>query len=263
MLAAESSARNRLDNFRDGVKKYQGERPEVLGATVYGSMIKGEQAKENSDVDAFLYIDKDVIPETGKRKDLDVLESEYRSDFLKKLGVSEDEAKKYYGDLRTQILDNEVLSTEIASRVEYENEQREHKEMLNRKYSFASPEEQERLLSQEPAFRQISFPISGMFHAKIGKGIEKYRRLFLEKINDLQDKSAAESIWNDVYSQLKTLESRSDPTKEIKMPATLEEAIRTYHPDLHKKMQSEKDKTKISELRERLQNSYDKSKDAV
>ena len=65
-LATAPVARTRLDVFRDGIKKFQKKHSEVLGATVYGSMVKGEKAKATSDVDAFLYIDADVITDKNK-----------------------------------------------------------------------------------------------------------------------------------------------------------------------------------------------------
>jgi len=255
-LATETSARTRLDNFRDGVKNFQKQNPEVLGATVYGSMIKGEQAKETSDVDAFLYIDKEILPEGEKGKSEDIVGSEYRNNFLKSLNISEEEASKYYGDLRLKLLDGQVLDNDINDRIKYDNQMKAHKKMLEEKYTYeATDEEKERLLSQEPQFKN-DFAISGMFHARVGSGIEKYRRLFLDKINTLPDKEIAEKIWNDIYFDLKTYEQRNDPTKIIEIPSILTDALRVYHPDLYKSINKKKDGEKIEELKSQISNSF-------
>lgn len=255
-LATETSARTRLDNFRDGVKDFQKQNPEVLGATVFGSMIKGEQAKETSDVDAFLYIDKETLLEGENGKSEDVVESEYRNNFLKSLNIPADEASKYYGDLRPKLLDSEILDNDINTRIKYDNQMKEYKKMLEEKYTYgASDEEKEKLLSQEPQFKN-DFAISGMFHARVGSGIEKYRHLFLDKVSELSDKEMAEKIWNDVYFDLKTYEQRSDPNKKIDIPPTLNDALRVYHPDLYKGISKKKDEEKIEELKNNIIKSF-------
>jgi len=255
--ATESFAKARLDNFRSGIKSFQKEHPEVLGATVYGSMIKGDQAKETSDVDAFLYIDKENLPNGEKSKDIDVLESEYRSGFLKSLNISQEEASKYYGDLRPKLLDDQVLNNDINARVEYDNQMKAYKKMLEEKYTYeASDEEKGKLLSQEPQLKN-DLAIPGMFHARVGGGIEKYRRLFLDKVNALPDKEMAEKIWKDVCFELKTYEERSDPNKKIEVPQTLNEALRVYHPDLYKSISKKKDEENIFKIKEHLLETFE------
>ena len=254
--ATESSAKARLDTFRGGVKGFQREHPEFLGATVYGSMAKGDQARETSDIDAFLYIDKETLPEGEKNKNVDLVESDYRSSFLKSLNIPEEDVSKYYSDLRPKLLDNQVLDNDINTRIEYDNQTKAYKKMLAEKYTYeTSDEEKEKLLSQEPQLKN-DFAISGMFHARVGSGIEKYRRLFLNKINALPDKEMAEKIWNDVYFDLKTYEERSDPNKKIEIPSTLNEALRVYHPDLYKSISKKKDEEKIRELQSKINNSF-------
>lgn len=255
-LATETSARTRLDNFRDGVKDFQKQNPEVLGATVFGSMIKGDQARGTSDIDAFLYIDKETLPEEKKNKSIDFVESDYRSSFLKSLNIPEEDVSKYYSDLRPKLLDGQVLDNDINSRIEYDNRMKAYKKMLEEKYTYETPdEEKEKLLSQEPQFKN-DFAISGMFHARVGSGIEKYRHLFLEKIEALSDKEMAEKIWDDIYFDLKTYENRSDPNKKIEIPSTLSDALRVYHLDLYKSINNKKDEDKIEELRFQINNSF-------
>ncbi len=250
--ATESSAKARLDHFRNGIKSFQKEHPEVLGATVYGSMIKGEQAKESSDVDAFLYIDKETLPIENNNKNDEVIESEYRENFLKSLNVTAEESSRYYGDLRSKLLDNQVLDNDINTRIEYDNKMKAYKKKMEEKYTYETPEEEKnKLLSQEPRFTS-DFAISGMFHARVGSGIEKYRRLFLEKVRALPDNEMTEKIWKDVYFDLKTYEQRADPNKKIDIPETFNEALRVYHPDLYKNLMKEKDNEKISELKNNI-----------
>lgn len=259
-LATNEQARERLDNFRIEVEKFQKEHPEVLGATVYGSMIKGEQAKETSDVDAFLYIDGEVLPDKEKTFDTETLKNEYRTEFLNDLNVTPDVAKEYYHDLRTELLSSDVLDKDINERVQYDHQYKEYRKsydnFFNENYLNAAPEVQEKLLAdmhaQEPKLKMISFPIAGMFHARVGNGIQKYRKSFLEKVTALPDQKLAEDIWKDIYIHLDTYEKRSDPDKKIEIPATLQDAIRVYHFDLYKEMNKKRDEQKISKIQDQL-----------
>lgn len=257
-LATETSARTRLDNFRDGIKNFQKENPEVLGATVYGSMIKGEQAKETSDVDAFLYIDKETIQnkELLQNKD-NYIGIKYLDKFMKSLDISNEEEQKYYHDLRSKLLSNEIIIKDIDDFVQSETKYNTYKKMLGENYTYDLPEEEkEKLLAQEPITQGVDFATAGLFHARVGTGIEKYRHLFLEKVAELSDKEMSHNIWKDIYSQLKTYEQRSDPKKKIEIPATLNDAMRVYHPDLYKNINKKKDEEKIDALRAQISNSF-------
>jgi predicted nucleotidyltransferase len=252
--ATESTAKNRLDDFRGAVKDYQKEHPEFLGATVYGSMIKGEQATENSDVDAFLYVDKELIAKNDDLEKEESFKDEYRSNFLNTLKVPEEERSKYYGDLRVQLLDENVIKDEINSKIQFLEKEKAFKEMIAEKYNYeASDEEKQNLLSQEPEHKTISFGTSGMFHARVGSGIDKYRHIFLEKLNSLPDKNISNEVWNDVYAQLTTMEQRKDPEKQIQIPETLNDALRTYHPDLYRKIVEEGDEVKAKNLKSKIE----------
>ena len=253
--AIESTAKTRLDSFRHGIKDFQKDHPEVLGATIYGSMIKGDQAKETSDVDAFLYIDAEALSPNNKLQDTRVIESKYRSDFLQTLHIPENESSKYYHDLKTKIVSGKILDTAINDYLEYENQYTEYIKMRKEKYTYeASEAEKEKILSQEPKTKTFDIAISGMFHARVGSGIEKYRRLFLEKINALPDKKIAEKIWSDIYMALDTFEKRSDPNKKIYIPSNLHEALRVYHLDLYKNINKNEDNKKIEELKTEINN---------
>lgn len=257
-LATETTARTRLDNFRDKVKDFQKKNPEVLGATVYGSMIKGEQAKETSDIDAFLYVDAETMPEKENLQEkYNFVDIKYRTDFLKSLNISNEDEQTYYRDLRVKLLSEETIDKDIDDYIQSETRYNTYKQMLNEKYTYDLPEEdKEKLLAQEPLTQGMDFATAGMFHAKVGYGLEKYRHLFLEKVNELSDKKMSDNIWKDIYSQLKTYEQRSDPSKKIEIPATLDEAIRIYHSDLYKSIRKEKDEEKIEDLKSQIINSF-------
>lgn len=242
-LPVQEKARERLDNFRDTVKQIQKENPEVLGATVYGSMIKGQQAREESDVDAFLYVD------TENQKTGEENPDDYRNRLLEKLGAKDNENSKYYEDIRVQPLSEKIIDREINDQLDFYKKTDEYKKMLNEKYGEASEEEKEKLLRQEPDFRTIQFGISGMFHARVGSGIEKYRKSFLEKIVAMNDKDKSEKLWGEVASQLRTMENRKDPNIQIETPDTLNVALRRYAPELYSAIREKEDKEKMDSLR--------------
>ena len=242
-LPVQDTAKERLSNFRDTVKQMQEENPEVLGATVYGSMIKGQQAREGSDVDAFLYVDAEnqKVGEENPGK--------YRDKLLEKLGAKENENSKYYEDIRVQPLSEKIIDKEISDQLDFYKKTDEYKEMLNEKYGEASEEEKEKLLRQEPDFRTIQFGISGMFHARVGSGIEKYRKSFLEKIVAVNDKDKSEKLWGEVAAQLRTMENRKNPNIQIETPDTLNVALRRYAPELYAAVRKKEDQEKIDNLR--------------
>ena len=257
--ATESIAHERLNHFRGTVKEFQKKFPEVLGATVFGSMIKGEQAKETSDIDSFIYIDKDKIPKDIGIDNPHDLEQLYLSKFKNKLNLPEDDFQKYYHDLRTKVLSNDILENSIADFIDYEESHEEYKKMVESTYSFEMLEEEKnKLLKAEPPLAYINQPISGMFHARVGTGIEKYRQLFLEKINSLSDKNMAEKIWRSVHFNLKTYEQREDENKTIKIPETLNEALQVYHPDLYKSTKKHETESRINEEKLKIEASFNK-----
>lgn len=246
-LPVQDEARARLDTFRTTIKELQKDNPEILGATVYGSMIKGKQARAESDIDAFLYVDTEN-PASGE-----IESDEYRQKVLQKLGAEDTENSKYYGDLRVQALSTSIIEKEINDQLDFYKKEEEYKRMIEEKYSYdSSDEEKELLLKQEPEFRTIQFGIASMFHARVGSGIEKYRKNFLEKIVTLEDTADAQKLWNEVASQIRTYEQRKDPNIKIETPDTLREALRIYDPEFYSAMQKKEDQEKIEKLRQEI-----------
>lgn len=257
-LPVQNEAKARLDAFRRGVKDYQQKSPEVLGATVFGSMIKGKQARSESDVDAYLYIDAED-PRYNQKPS-----QEYKTEFLESTGVTDKEdQEKYYHDMRPQILSSVVIGKEIEDRLEYYMEKEQFKktrdQALDRLLLVAgkegrtlTTEERKSLDENSPKFRTIDSGVAGMFHARVGSGLEKYRELFLEKIMSLPDRKVAEKLWAEVAADLKTFEKRSDRNVAIELPDTLDKALMTYHPKLSSALQKIKDNKRIEELQQKL-----------
>lgn len=253
-LATDPVARERIDFFRDAIKAFQHEHPEVLGATVFGSMIKGDRAGATSDVDAFLYIDGEAIPEEMQNENTKDIEDRYRSDLLQKMGVSSAEARSLYGDLFPKLLSTEVVNRNIQANVVYERARAEKTRILmETDTSDMTPEQKEQLYDPPENAPTDDFEIGGMFHARVGSGIEKYRKLYLEKLAQLPDKELAESIWSGVYAQLETMEAGD---KKRRVPRTLEDALKTYHPELYESVSTAKDTTQLAELFEKLKKSF-------
>lgn len=239
-------ARQRLDTFRESVKQFQKERPEILGATLYGSMMKGSQAREESDIDAFMYIDGELL------KDKNVDTEKYRTTFLENFGGKDSGEREYFEDLRLKELSSEIIDKEIEDQISHYKEYKNYKNTLDEKYAEATTEkDKETLLKQEP-FRNFDFAISGMFHPRIGTGIEKYRKVFLEKMRSISDREIAEKIWGEVAFNLRTYETRKDPTVEIVIPETLEDAMRLYDPGSAIQLRKESEENKIKVLKASL-----------
>jgi len=251
-VAKNPVAYGRLEQFRQQVKKFQEEYPEVLGATVFGSMIKGEKATAESDIDGFLYIDAEVN-DKEKLKNRSKLEIDYKTNLLKRLGLSPEEEEKYFHDFQPKILSNEILDQDINSFVTIYKKRQEYR-MIAEEYEEENDvvlmlADREKLFGQMPGIPSVDESIAGMFHARVGHGIQKYRRLFLEKLMTLEDPKMAREIWNGIYAQLSTYEGRGSEGKIVRLPATLEEALQIYHPELLRSTIEEQDQRKIAALR--------------
>lgn len=251
-VATDPVAKSRLDSFREEIDNFQQKHPEALGATVFGSMIKGDKANSESDVDAFMYIDAETLPDEEKQKDPKTIQREYRNNFLNDLGVSESEAKKYYGDLFPKLLSTEIIDNNIQDNIRFQIEEALIKKKI-RETDKSQMSEEERLLlySEEPKRVADNFEISGMFHARVGHGIEKYRRMYLEKLAAIPDQKMAENIWRGTYAQISTMEGSYD--KSRRLPSTLSDALRTYHPELYNQMSDQKKQNDIDRIKSELQ----------
>lgn len=63
--APEGTAKERLHALRDAISAVSEDYPEVIGATVYGSTVKG-RVKPESDIDGFMFVDTDRAASEGR-----------------------------------------------------------------------------------------------------------------------------------------------------------------------------------------------------
>jgi len=251
--ATETTAKARLEFFRNGVKKFQEKYPEVLGATLFGSMMQGNKAHKDSDIDATLFIDGEITPSKDISKvdtnsifseSLELISpsvffaQEYRSKFLEELNVPQDEIPKYYKDFSARIISGKVIDTAIDDFLKIGHLYKKWRDGFSKeKYNNLNKEEKDTLMmNNDLGF--VDPTIFFMYCASVGKGIEKYRQLFLEKLYNLSDKEMAEYMWEAVHWKILFFEQgRTDIIKE-NVPNNLEEAIRIYHPDFYKKIKN-------------------------
>ena len=249
--ATETTAKARLDVFRNGVKKFQEKYPEVLGATLFGSMMKGEKAHKDSDIDAMLFIDGEAIQsteinpvdaESGYSDPLLLISpsiffaQEYRSKFLEELHVSEDEINKYYKDVSARMISGEIIDKEIDRFLKSSHLYEEWRNNFNKKEHNNLTKEEKDTLMKDNDMGFIDPTIFFMFCASVGRGIEKYRQLFLEKLYNLPDRKIAEYMWEGVYWKVLFFEQDRNETIKGNVPKNIEEAIHVYHPDFYKKI---------------------------
>ncbi len=249
-LPTNEVAKERLDIFRKAVKEFQTEHPEVLGATVYGSMIKGKQANESSDIDACVYIDSDSEDYAGQDEDF------YKESLIAKTGlVDGDDGLEYVEHLKPVLINEKKIDDEITAQASFFSKEKEiDKRILELNDEMKKAEigtdsarvleckkEKEKLYKEKLNTRNTEFWLTGMFHARVGSGIEKYRKMFLEKIASLPDKDISERIWSkDVAESLRIFEERWDSSTEVLIPKTLEKALEVYHPEfLEKKIMAD------------------------
>lgn len=236
--ALEINAKKRLDFFRNKIKDFQKKYPEVIGATIFGSMIRGKSAHNESDVDSILYIDKEVIPVNKRPKDGDYKKEEelafiYLGKFIKESKIDKNEISKY--SIHPVLISEDLIDESI-------DESKINKgffEKLKKKVYLENKnlsEEKIDTIMRDSLIVGVNSDVCGLFHAKVGIGIEKYRKMFLEKIYNLEDRSMSEYIWENVYLKVLRFEQGRENPVSINIPKTLDMAIKIYHPDLYKKI---------------------------
>jgi predicted nucleotidyltransferase len=246
-LPTEPKAKERLNDFREKIKEFQKIYPEILGATVFGSMIRGEKAKGTSDIDAILYIDgedqnvlKKLQDYKNSRERENVAEI-YLNNFFNESKIKKSD-KKYYH--LAPIIVNKFLINESIDESLYEEagyrEWESNFENKNRKL-ISVPREKILKRIEESHPGDADPDIYPIFHAQVGKGIEKYRQMYLGKLFNLykkgeKGKKSVEYIWENIYFKLLKSESTRDRQIDINIPKTFIEALKVYYPKLYIKI---------------------------
>jgi predicted nucleotidyltransferase len=230
-IQSDDFIRERLDIIQSGIEEMQEEDPNVLGLTMFGSMVKGK-AHETSDVDGYLFLDAErlaqeeeqlaaqenrearpVTFDIGDTGNLSTYPGEHLYDVYKPL-IKEKFTK---GDLLNEEQISDVNIRPISE------------EIIDRHLSSLLQASKLSENSEDGVDIEPSQNLYGLFHLSIGHGLEKYRQQVIEKLEEFG--SEGEEIWSKIIGQTEKLEQYMYTDTPVRYPRTLAEARDLYIPE--------------------------------
>lgn len=247
-LSEDPIIREKVTIYREGFRKLQATHPEVIGATLFGSSVKGRAVGE-SDVDSAIFVDAqraaernnsfsthtDIREESDGTKEIQTLFNPvagyyYFTELNKHVnsrsqnngGIIVEHATVFpmSPEILKLHLDIYIQSTQdffsyhcavINDRV---NQSRNGKQ--------ATPSTESTQL--EPSFFLPSSDITSLFHLQIGHGLDKYRQEVIER---LEDNPYGEYAWRNICDSVEIFEGWSQRSGK-RFPRRLAQARKTY-----------------------------------
>lgn len=223
-----------LNGLRNELQEIQSVHPEVIGATVYGSQVKGiargsEDPLGQSDIDCYIFVDGESIgiqdngdegtyPKEGDEswdRVNDSLGSEIRGRVERRFGLFDSTSK----DMRVRILTKARVDNDIDRALAHEQA------IID---ADANNTARPRLSETRP------HDLDKLFHLQLGHGLDAHRKYILERLK--RSGAAGEAVWKDCASSIDLMESGKLP-KEVGIqrgmnnlyPRDIEGALRMYH----------------------------------
>lgn len=242
VIQTEDFAQKRVEALSVAVESLKKEYPEVISATLFRSLSRGD-TKEDSDIDAVLYVDVDYISEKerleGKSGD-DVIDLVVKKKELPNVPGLQFQSLDIYlrpdlYDKYNKLIQDRVLSLDPSlgpDHVEHIRSLPMSESGINKLVDYlvkmrgVSVEQgKEALVVNTPTTL-----LGSMFHLDIGGGIKKYRKILLNKLNDVGP--AGELIWFDIIRYVERWEQKveeySDLPTQIHYPRKLKDAVKVY-----------------------------------
>lgn len=263
-IQPEVFAHERIKAIREAVEELKIQHPEILSLNLFGSLVKGK-TKQESDIDAFVYIDTDLIPQKQGETPVYVIAEHQEPLDVNELNIQRIDMGMH---LRPDLYDlyGEMFPKKIKEKIpDLTERQLEHivalpmaKESLNilldrliesRKAELAFWKEIEKInpnIKTREAFikmakqhAEIKIPkgiveisdrnLANMFLLEVGGGIRKYRKILIDRL--LHEGEVGEKIWNEMIMHVETWEQKvgyKDLPTQVHYPRTLVEAKRAY-----------------------------------
>ena len=267
VISKEENARKKFEVFREIFWRVEKEHPEIIGATLFGSMVKGT-AGLNSDIDAFIFVDLDKIKNTITPQEVEVANAQiaklknehdqkvaegkefgeyqptpvedyivthrYKELFtepLKSTGLTDEQMR----DVRIMAVSKNDLEDELEKAVDSQQKVIEYDQKQKELYQQAIDSENWdqyydwKKENQVPDEYFMNWKVSAMFHLAMGRGIQTYREIVA---NFLQQKGkVGEVVWRSgVISRTADMERnfRGSSYQNL-FPQTLDDARKYYH----------------------------------
>ncbi|MFA6898442.1 MAG: hypothetical protein WC250_03510, partial [Candidatus Paceibacterota bacterium] len=220
--------------------------PEVLSFCMFGSMVKG-MAHEGSDIDGYLYIDSAQVAKGEGISEEQVLEN---SVTLNQTYLTQEVAKKYILEFRAGVrertgledkdvehirsrpISEKVIDMEIARLLAFYKAREEYDAKVkgwadSRPPRGSSVDDLVAYEKARPIYPSYVAPSLGdMFHLDVGGGVKKYRKIFIERLNELGP--SGEKIWEDTIRSAEMIENNLSTAPNKRYPRTLVAARAVY-----------------------------------
>jgi predicted nucleotidyltransferase len=236
----EGSAENTesLERFSDGLRELQSDNPEIVGATLFGSRLKGE-ATTKSDIDCTVLVDADALNvhdihiDVGETGSLDWGEhSDLKHDFEAHFGkVLADKTDKAAGILTkgiyVQPISESLIQTQLNKYLTYldkVDQYRAEKEQWWDSNSDAKPPEL-------PETAVITGGIPPLFAPDLIDGLSDYRKTVINMLS--QAGSHGEEAWQTILQGVEFGEGHKSIEDPSAYPTSLEQARQWYGVDNH------------------------------
>jgi len=219
----------KLDLLTEGIYELQTINPDIVGASLFGSTLKGEATPE-SDFDTSIFLDANMLEEMGiavsedkyggvsiDDPELKTEYSKYLSDYLaKKMG--EDSTKLEEGLFLTPI-SHEIIDSQIDNFLKkaeaYQDYKKSYKDWWDNNNEGPAPE--------PPETPIMGSNVGSLFRAELGPGLEEYRDHVLTRLGEAGQ--TGEEAWEAILSTVKFGEGHIDDNH---YPSSLAEATETY-----------------------------------
>lgn len=204
VITKEQGARSKLDVFQQALQTARTKHPEIIGATLFGSMTKNT-THEGSDIDTFVFVDLDQIkstftPDEYQRAEQWIQEEKqleprfvappiedaiatlrYKPLIVEPL-IAVGMQREQMRDVRVRVLSRDFLRQEIEHCVENTNQRLAWEEAvrLQEKKDGNFYEWLGNNPKPEPYF--ADWKLSAIFHLSLGKDLQGYRKFILDTL---------------------------------------------------------------------------------
>lgn len=244
-------AQQKLHAFREVVEKIAGLRPEIAGATVFGSMTKGN-ADNKSDIDAFLFVDAEKIGEiTNEEKNSAEMELAFKpvpkhvlfndlamkARFKPLIEQEMQEKTSFRPDINlfVRVLSKNIIEDEISKIIENEKEITNWEASISaikaKRKSTDISEWDSTLINSPPApIKYIhDWRITALFYMQVGRNtpsLREYRKQILESLKE--EGELGQKVWSKIVKDLRDSERYGEQTKDKLYPLTINDAVHHY-----------------------------------
>jgi len=227
-----------LERFVEGLRELQAQNPEIAGATLFGSRLKGESTAK-SDVDCKILIDANRLAENdipvtvddeghidwGKHTDL---KKDFESHFGEVLAEKTNKDPSVIkGGIYVEAVSPELIRNQIDKYTDYLKAY--DQAIVDREKFWDNPDADFDNSPPLPEQVFVADPIPALFSPDLLHGLEKYRE---EVVHYLKDKGEyGEKAWQDILERVRFGEGHVEADNSAHYPATLEQANEWYGHD--------------------------------